>query len=151
MSYPILRREAPEGDRSSAGSTARALLGANASLRVAYGLGATLVPDRMEAMRLAPSLADRPDARLFVRGFGAHLILVGVLGLVAVRRRRGESLAIKAAVAIDLADVGVALLEARRRGKLDQDLSGGLLISGLGALTAVLAGARRFRGCRPPV
>jgi hypothetical protein len=118
----------------------RALLGLNAALRLAYGLGAAFVPQKMEALRLAPALAERPDGRLFVRAFGGHMIIVGALGLAALRRRRGERIAIAAAVAIDLADVGVAVVEAQRRGRLEEDLSGGLAISGLGAVTAALAG-----------
>jgi hypothetical protein len=116
------------------------MLGANASLRLAYGLGAALAPGRMEALRLAPSLTDHPEARLFVRAFGGHMILVGGLGLAALRRRRLAPAAVAAAVAIDLADVGVALIEARRRGRFEEDLTGGLVLSGLGAVTAALAG-----------
>ena len=111
----------------------------NAVLRLAYGLGAALAPQRMEALRLAPALPERPDGRLFVRAFGGHMILVAVLGLMAVRRGRGEHLAAAAAVAIDNADIGVALIEAQRRGRLGDDLGGGLVISGLGAATAALA------------
>jgi hypothetical protein len=120
---------------------ARGLLGLNAGLRLGYGLGAALSPRRMEALRLAPALAERPDGRLFVRAFGGHMILVGALGLAALRRRRWERTAAAAALAIDLADIGVALVEAQRRGRLEQDLSGGLAISGFGAVTAALAGA----------
>jgi hypothetical protein len=101
----------------------------------------------MEALRLVPALDGRPEGRLFVRAFGGHMILVGALGLAPLRRRRGERFAIAAAVAIDLADIGVALVEAERRGGLEQDLSGGLAISGLGAVTAALAGAA-FRAAR---
>jgi hypothetical protein len=112
------------------------MLGANAGLRLAYGLGAALAPDRIATLRFAPALDDRPEARLFVRGVGGHMVLVGALGLAALRRPRLAPAAIAAAVAIDIADVGVALIEAARRGRLDPDLSGGLVFSGLGALSA---------------
>jgi hypothetical protein len=93
----------------------------------------------MEALRLAPALPERPDGRLFVRAFGGHMILVAALGIVALRRRQGERSAAAAAVGIDLADIAVALVEAQRRGRLEEDLGGGLVISGLGAVTAALA------------
>jgi len=99
----------------------------------------------MEALRLAPALAERPDGRLFVRAFGGHMVLVGALGLAALRWQRGEGIAVAAAVAIDLSDTGVAIVEAQRRGRLEEDLSGGLVISGLGAVTAALAGAASRR------
>jgi hypothetical protein len=127
----------------------RGLLGLNAGLRLAYGLGAAFSPQRMEALRLAPALAERPDGRLFVRAFGGHMILVGALGLASLRRRRGERAAVAAAVAIDLADIGVAVIEAQQRGRLEEDLNGGLAISGLGAVTAALAFAAR-RPLRDP-
>jgi hypothetical protein len=81
-----------------------------------------------------------------VRAFGGHMILVGGLGLLALRRRRGERGAAAAALAIDLADIGIALVEAQKRGRLEKDLSGGLVISGLGAATAALALAASERG-----
>jgi hypothetical protein len=131
MSYRALNQKATAPRRS--------LLGLNAGLRLAYGVGAALAPQSMEALRLAPALPERPDGRLFVRAFGGHMILVAALGLAAVLRRRGERGAAAAALGIDLADIGVALVEAQRRGRLEPDLSGGLVISGLGAATAALA------------
>lgn len=123
----------------------RAILVANAALRLTYGLGAALAPRRMEAMRLAPALADHPEARLFVRAFGGHMVLVGALGLATVRSPRLATAAVAAAVAIDLADVAVALVEAHQRKRLERDLIGGLVLSGLGALTAAAAATGPFR------
>ena len=93
----------------------------------------------MARLKMAPDTPERPEARLFVRAFGGHMIGVGTLGLIALRQRRLERPAAVAAVAIDLADIVSALVEAAKRGQLESDLSGGIVISASGAISAALA------------
>lgn len=119
----------------------RNLLLLNSAVRLAYGLGGLLAPGPMAKSRLAAETDGRPDARLFVRAFSAHQILVGALGLAAVRRRGLEAPAIAAAVAIDASDIASALAEGAERGRLDQDLGGGIAFSGAGLATAAWAAA----------
>lgn len=88
---------------------------------------------------MAPDTPERPAARLFVRAFGGHMIGVGALGLLALRRRRLERPAAWAALTIDLLDVSSALVEAARRGQLERDLVGGIVLSASGAISAALA------------
>lgn len=117
----------------------RNLLLLNSGVRLAYGLGGLLSPGAMARGRLVAATDGRPEARLFVRGFSAHQILVAALGLAAARRPPLETAAILAAVAIDASDIASALAEAAGRGRLDQDLSGGIAFSGAGVATAVWA------------
>ncbi|HEX4306719.1 MAG TPA: hypothetical protein VHZ54_11810 [Solirubrobacterales bacterium] len=121
------------------GPGARLLLSLNAGTRVAYGVGILLSPATMERLAMAPDTSDRPQARLFVRAFGGHMIGVGALGLFALRHRRLERPAAAAALAIDLADIASALVEATKRGRLESDLSGGIVFSASGAISAALA------------
>lgn len=120
----------------------------NAGSRLAYGLGALLSPATMERLEMAPDVPERPEAQLFVRAFGGHMVGVGGLGLVALRKRRLERVAAWGAVAIDSLDVLTALVERAKRGRLDRDLSGGIAFSASGAISAAfaLALARRFPG-----
>jgi hypothetical protein len=111
----------------------------NAGSRLAYGFGALLSPPTMERLKMAPNMADRPEAQLFVRAFGGHMIGVSALGLLALRKHRFERAAAWAAVTIDVLDVSSALVEAAKRGRLDRDLSGGILFSASGAISAALA------------
>src|SRR5271170_7587577 len=60
----------------------------NSLFRVSYGVGALLTPSQMAKLRLTADTAEHPEARLFVRGFGAHQVAVAALGL-ASRRWRG--------------------------------------------------------------
>jgi hypothetical protein len=126
-------------DGDPLGPAARLLLVANAAMRVAYGAGALFSPATMGRLELAADTPERPDARLFVRAFGGHMIGVGTLGLVALRRRRLERAAACAAVAIDVLDVSSAVVEAARRGRLERDLVGGIAVSAAGAITAAMA------------
>jgi transcriptional regulator with XRE-family HTH domain len=100
------------------------------------GVGALFSPAKMAATRLAADTKAQPEARLFVRGFGAHQVLVALLGLVGRRWRTIEKPAALAAVAIDLADMISAVAEARSRKALDADLTGGLVFSAAGVATA---------------
>jgi hypothetical protein len=117
----------------------RSLMLVNGLFRVSYGLGALLVPAKMAALKLAADTDEHPQARLFVRGFGAHQIAVATAALASRRWRRLEQPAAVAAIAIDAVDMLSALVEARGRGRVDADLSGGLVFSAAGVATAVAA------------
>jgi hypothetical protein len=109
---------------------------ANILFRLAYGVGALFSPAKMAATRLAADTEAQPQARLFVRGFGAHQVAVALLGLAGRHWQRIEKPAALAAVTIDLADMISAVVEARNRKALDADLTGGLVFSAAGAATA---------------
>jgi hypothetical protein len=144
MSYRTKARGRAKG-QDSFGPIARLLLLLNAGARVAYGVGSLLSPAAMERLEMAPDTPECPEARLFVRAFGGHMIGVGTLGLLALRRRRLERLAAAAALAIDLADIASALVETAKRGRLERDLWGGIVLSASGAISAALALRRRTR------
>lgn len=93
----------------------------------------------MAKLRLAAHTAEHPEARLFVRGFGAHQVAVGTLGLASRRWRRLERPAAIAAVTIDAVDMVSAVVEARDREKWDSDSTGGLVFSAAGVATALAA------------
>lgn len=137
MSYRSAARKCEAPARF--GPSVRLLLSLNAGARVAYGVGSLLSPAAMERLKMAPDTSERPDARLFVRAFGGHMIGVGALGLLALHQRRLERPAAVAALAIDLADIASALVEAAKRGRLESDLSGGIAFSASGAISAALA------------
>jgi hypothetical protein len=120
----------------------RGLLTLNAGFRMAYGIGGLLSPAAMGKLQLAADTPERPDARLFVRGFSAHQIGVAALGLASLRWARLERPAALAAMAIDLADMLSATAEAGKRGELQSDLAGGLVFSAAGVATAAPSAAR---------
>jgi hypothetical protein len=111
----------------------------NSLFRLGYGVGALLTPARMAAAGMVPGTDDRPEARLFVRGFGAHQIGVAAVGLAGLRRRRLQRPAIALAVAIDAVDLASALVESRARGRADADTVGGMVLSAAGVATAYAA------------
>jgi hypothetical protein len=111
----------------------------NSVFRLAYGVGALVAPGAMADARLAPDTGDRPDARLFVRGFGAHQVAVAAVGLASLRRPRLARPAIALAVAIDAVDMVSAAVEARARGRVDVDVGGGFVFSAAGVATAAAA------------
>lgn len=117
----------------------RKLMLANAGFRLAYGIGGLLSPAALGRARLAADTPERPDARLFVRGFSAHQIGVAALGLASLRWTRLGRAAALAAIAIDLADMLSAAIEAGERAELNGDLVGGSMFSAAGALTAAAA------------
>ncbi len=121
----------------------RSLLLVNSLFRLGYGVGALVAPSAMAAARMAPDTEDRPDARLFVRGFGAHQLAAGAMALGSLRWRRLERPAMMLALSIDALDMVSAAVEARARGQVDADVAGGLALSAAGAATA--AGALRRR------
>jgi len=120
----------------------------NSGSRLAYGLGALFSPATMERLEMAPDVPERPEAQLFVRAFGGHMVGVATLGFAALRKRRLERAAAWGAVAIDSLDVTTALIEGAKRGRLDRDLVGGIVFSAVGAISAAfaLALARRSLG-----
>jgi hypothetical protein len=109
----------------------------NILFRLSYGIGALLAPTKMAKLRLAAPMAEHPEARLFVRGFGAHQVAAGTLGLASRRWRRLERPAAIAAVTIDAADMISAVVEAGERKKWDSDATGGLVFSAAGVATAL--------------
>ncbi|HEY3970305.1 MAG TPA: hypothetical protein VGL79_02795 [Solirubrobacteraceae bacterium] len=116
--------------------SARGLMLVNILFRLGYGLGALLAPAKMGKLRLAAHTAEHPEARLFVRGFGAHQVAVATLGLASRRWPKLEQSAAIAAVTIDAFDMISAIVEAGGRGKPDTDLTGGLVFSAAGIATA---------------
>lgn len=117
----------------------RSLMVVNSLFRVSYGLGTLFLPAKMSALKLSADIDEHPEARLFVRGFGAHQIAVAAAALASRRWRRLEQPAAVAAIAIDAVDMLSALVEARGRGQVNADLSGGLVFSAAGMATAVAA------------
>jgi len=80
----------------------RGLMLVNSLFRLAYGVGVLLAPAKMASAQLAPDTEEQPQARLFVRGFGAHQVAVGLLGLASRRWRRLEKPAVLIAPMIDV-------------------------------------------------
>jgi hypothetical protein len=119
----------------------RGLVVLNSALRAAYGVGALLSPSAMAAARMVPDTDDRPEDRLFVRGFGAHQLAVAAIGLASGRSRRLERSAIALAVGLDVVDAVTAAVEARGRGRMGEDVIGGLALS-TGGLVLGLAALR---------
>ena len=117
----------------------RSLILANVLFRIGYGVSGLVAPSAMAKFGLTPDTEDRPDARLFVRGFSAHQIGVAALGLASIRRRELERPAMLAAAAIDVADMITAAVEGIDRRSVDADLAGGLVFSGAGVATALAA------------
>jgi 5,10-methenyltetrahydromethanopterin hydrogenase len=120
-----------------------ALITGNALVRLTYGVSAVLAPSRSFAGKvpLAPDTDHFPEARLFVRGFSSHQVVVALFGLASIVRSDLRRPAMLLAAATDLADIVSALVEARSRSRLDSDLIGGIAFSSLGFASA-LAGSR---------
>jgi hypothetical protein len=117
------------------------LIAANAVIRLGYGLAVLIAPSRpiLAKVPLAPDTETFPEARLFVRGFAAHQIAVGAIGLASLTRPGLRRPAILLAAMIDVADITSAVIEARARGRLDPDLTGGIAFSATGLASALLA------------
>ncbi len=111
----------------------------NILFRFSYGMGALLAPTKMANLKLAAHTAKHPEARLFVRGFGAHQVAVGALGLASRRWRKLERPAAIAAVTIDAVDMISAVVETGDRKKWGSDSTGGLVFSAAGVATALAA------------
>jgi hypothetical protein len=131
--------------------TARSIIGANAVIRLAYGAAGLAAPSRrlLGRIPLAPDTEHFPEARLFVRGFAAHQVAVGLIGLVSLIRPDLRRPAMALAAATDLADIASAAVEARSRSSLDSDLSGGMAFSAAG-LASALMGARLANSSTAP-
>jgi hypothetical protein len=122
------------------------LTAANAAIRLGYGFAVLAAPSKpFLGIPFAPDTDEFPEARLFVRAFAAHQLAVGLVGLASLRRRALRRPAMLLAAATDAADIGSALTEARARGRLDADLSGGIAFSAAGLLSALAA----LRGTPP--
>ena len=117
------------------------LIAANAVIRLGYGLAALTSPSKpvLGTIPLAPDTEEFPEARLFVRGFAAHQIAVAVVGLASLSRANLRRPAMLLAAAIDAADISTAVIEARTRGRLDPDLTGGIAFSAAGFASALVA------------
>lgn len=113
-----------------------ALMAANVAIRLGYGVGGVVTPAALARLRFAPSVGDRPDARLFVRGFAVHQVGVAALGLASWHWPGLRRAAAVAAVTIDAADMISAVAEAIDRRRLDSELVGGVIFSAAGALSA---------------
>jgi hypothetical protein len=114
----------------------RSLIALNGLIRLGYGVGGLLTPAAMASARLVPDTDDRPEARLFVRGFSGHQIGVAAVGLASLASRRHERTAMTLALAIDALDLVTVAVERRARGRLDEDLAGGIAVSAAGAVSA---------------
>ena len=117
------------------------LIAATAVIRLGYGLAALTSPSKpvLGTIPLAPDTEEFPEARLFVRGFAAHQIAVAVVGLASLSRANLRRPAMLLAAAIDAADISSAVIEARTRGRLDPDLTGGIAFSAAGFASALVA------------
>ena len=118
-----------------------ALLGSAA--RGAWGLGAYATPHAMTRAQLTggPDL-DLPDPRLYVRGFGAHQVLIA--GFTTFAATRSPSLlrpALALSALLDAVDIASAAAELRARRGADRTVVGGIVFSGGGL--ALSAGALR--------
>ena len=117
------------------------LTAANAVVRLGYGLAALTNPSKPAFGRvpLAPDTEAFPEARLFIRGFAAHQIAVGLVGIAGAAhpalRRPGMLLA----AATDFSDIASAVVEAAARGRMESDLSGGIIFSAAGLVSALAA------------
>lgn len=125
-------QQAPQG-------VVHAVLVAGSIVRVAYGVGALLAPQRMVAAGFAPDTHGLPDPRLTLRAFGGHLLVTGCMTLAAVRARRDVREAAALSMLIDAFDVVSTVLEQRARGGPDATITGGYRLSGTGATTFALA------------
>lgn len=112
--------------------------------RLAYALGAVLVPERMDG-RLAPRLHGRPDPRMNLRGFGGAQSGVAIYTLIAARTPQGARSALLLNTLVDGFDAMVSLLEWRDRGEVDQAVAGGLAFN-LAGLTCWTIAAMLLRG-----
>jgi hypothetical protein len=119
---------------------ARSLAIAGSVLRGAWGLGALAAPMAMRRAQLTggPDL-DRPDARLYVRGFGGHQLLLAGFTIAAARSDELLRPALVLNVLLDGLDIASAVAEIPARGAADRTLVAGILFSGVGALTFAAA------------
>jgi hypothetical protein len=113
-------------------------------VRLAYGVGAVLVPEAMAEHRLAPRLDGAADARMNLRGFGGALSAIALYSLAAARTPHRARSVLWLNALTDAFDAGVTLLERRDRGTVDRVVAGGLAINVAGMACWTLA-ARTLR------
>src|SRR5687768_2723421 len=97
--------------------------------RLAYGLGSMLAPEWMARSRLAPSLANHPDPRMNLRGFGGAQSGIALYTLASTRNRRQARSALRLNAVVDVFDAGVSMLEIRDRGRVDTVAGGGVVFN----------------------
>jgi hypothetical protein len=97
----------------------------------------------------AANAVIRLEARLFVRGFAAHQIAVAAVALAGLSRSSLRRPAMLLAATIDAADITAAVLEARARGRLDPDLTGGIAFSAVG-FVSLWSPSQRSKGPDEP-
>lgn len=119
---------------------ARAIMGAGGLLRLAYGLGALIAPDRL-SNRVAPDVRGHAPGRMDFRGFGGLHVNVAAATLLSAFQRRHMREVLTLNLGCEIADTAVGLLEWRDRGGLDRIVTGSLVLSLGGA--AAWAGALR--------
>ena len=117
------------------------LVAANAAIRAGYGVAALIAPSKpaFGSVPLAPDTERLPEARLFIRGFAAHQIGVALVGLASLVRSDLRRPGLLLAAATDFADIVSAAVEAKARGSLDSDLTGGIVFSSAGLVSALVA------------
>jgi hypothetical protein len=115
-------------------------------VRLAYGLGAFLAPERMVRAGYAPDTHELADPRLLLRAFGGHLLVTASLTLAAARSRRLARQAATLSLLVDTLDVASAVLEQRARGHRDRTVTGGYQISGAGMIAFAWALSALRRG-----
>jgi hypothetical protein len=130
----------PAVDRFKTRLNGPVLTAGNAAIRLGYGAAVLLSPSKPRGgVDLAPNTDQLPEARLFVRGFAAHQLAVGAVGLMSLRWGEHRRLAMVLAAATDLADIISAVIEARARETVGADLRGGIVFSAAGLGSALLA------------
>jgi hypothetical protein len=119
---------------------ARSLALLGAALRGAWGVGAFAAPKAMGNAQLTggPDL-DLPDPRLYVRGFGAHQVLIAGFTLAALGSDDLLRPALLLNVLLDGVDIASAAAEVAARGRVDRTLAGGFAISIGGGLMFLAA------------
>ena len=113
------------------------------TVRLAYGLGAVLVPEWMGG-RLAPELRGHPDPRMNLRGFGGAQSAIAIYTLAAATTPARARSLLCLNVLVDALDTGVSLLERRDRGRFDEMAAGGVAVNfaGLACWTIAFAALR---------
>jgi hypothetical protein len=119
---------------------ARSLALVGSLVRGAWGIGALAAPKAMRSAQLTGGRdLDRPDARLYVRGFGGHQVLMAGFTIAALRSDDLLRPALVLDVLLDGLDIASAVAEIPARGELDRTLTAGIVFSGVGALTSLAA------------
>jgi hypothetical protein len=115
-------------------------MGLGGLIRMSYGLGALLAPDRMSASRIAPDVRDHPDGRMDFRGFGGLHTNIASATLCSAATDRYVAPMLVLNLGCEIADTAAGLLEWRDRGGPDRLVVGSLVLStvGVGLWTSAL-------------